>query len=342
MSWDAFEARTGLAPTPTIGSSDVASILGYAHHDASPWRTWARLVGLVERYESTDDPEAAAGRMMEPAIGGRYAIERGLVIGADIMPGPPITAAPFVGREAWMSARPDFTRGAWGAQSNGLARRWIAGAVVEAKSPRVLDPGEGWGEAGTDRVPMYYLVQIVWQMAVLDVDAADLAAFGRVTSDWRVYHFDRRERVERAVVDRVRDWYERHVVEGAPPPIDGSDACGRLLGRVHGQPTREWVTATAADVALARDLARTRAQLAELTERAKSLQHQLQDRIGAAHGIRTDEGPIATWGPRKGAARIDTEALREHHPEIAAKYTTIGQPGRSFSFKLDNTKGNDE
>jgi hypothetical protein len=100
---------------------------------------------------------------------------------------------------------------------------------------------------------VYYLVQVLWQMVCVGVDRGDLAAFGRVSSDWRVYTIPRRERVAAAMVSRVRDWYERHIVEGRPPPIDGSDACGRALALRHGQPSRDWVAATSADVALAHD-----------------------------------------------------------------------------------------
>jgi len=316
----------------TVGSSDVASILGVGApsgvHRASPWKTWSRLVGLVERYGRTDDPESAAGRMMEPAIGLRYAQERGLVLGATMWPGPPITAAPLIGPEPWMAARPDFL-----ASSGGAWER-----VVECKAPRTLELEDGWGEPGTDRAPSYYLVQVTWQMVVTGLEHADLAAFGRVSSEWRVYSIPRRERLAASIVARVRDWYERYVIGDAMPPIDGTPECGQTLARLHpGRADKVWLDPEPPDLALARDLAGLRRQIAELEEAAAIREHRLCERIGDAYGLRG----VARWSPRKGRAGIDLAALKRDHPEIAAKYTTAGKPGRSFALLTTTDDGDD-
>jgi hypothetical protein len=299
----------------TIGSSDVAHILGVGApsgvHRATPWQTWARLVGLVPRYDSTDTADAAAGRMLEPGIGQRYAAERQLVWGADIMPGPPITSPPLRHQaQPWMACRPDFIL---------PTRR----RVVEAKAPRDLDERDGWGEPGSSAVPSYYLVQVSWQMAVLEAEGADLAAFGVMGADWRVYTIPRRERLIRGMVARVNDWREAYVLTGTPPPIDGSDACADGLSRLHpGQGPKVHLDATPADRALLRDLATVRAQLRDLEAAKGQLENELRDRLGDAHGLRADGRVVASLSAAGTLARIDADRLRREHPELAAAYST--------------------
>jgi predicted phage-related endonuclease len=322
-------ALATLPSTVTVGSSDAPAILGWSRFSA-PWGVWLRLTGLVARYEQSANTETEDGHMLEPGIGFRYATEHGLIYGVDLKPGPTLGMAPMVGPEPWQTARPDYL---------------TPDRVVEAKAPREfvpksVSPKWGWGEPGTNLVPLDYSVQTRWQMMVAPRDLAHLAAyarFGRPGERWRLYVIPRREDLERRIVDRVRDWVEHHVLEGNPPPIDGSDDCGRGLALVHGMPAEEkvWRSASAEDLAIARDLAKTKRQIAELEERAARMKHRLQDTIGDAYGLRAGEDVIATWGPRKGAARIDAAALRRDHPAIAETYTVRGDGGRTFRLTLD-------
>jgi len=217
----------------TIGSSDVARILGLSPW-GTPWETWSRLHGLTS-YSSHDTPAQARGRMLEPALLIRYAQE----VGVPVMPGPPLGEPGWAGPEPWMHARPDgwvpggeqMTRPAW---------------LVEAKTARYLDEGHGWGPEGTDQVPQHYLVQCVWQMACCDVDRCDLVAFGMASDDFRIYRIARDVAVERAVVNRCRAWYQRHVEQGEPPGFDGSAAASQALAAQHSRP-RQGATVEATD-----------------------------------------------------------------------------------------------
>lgn len=316
------------APLPTIGSSDAAAILGMSPW-ASPWDAWMRLVGLVPRYDSTGSDATRRGNMLEPAIGLRYAEDQQLQPGVNIFRGPAIGEPPFPHPTLpWLAVRPDLLVYA------GERRE------VECKSARKLDADDGWGEPGTDAIPRHYVVQVLVQLAVLapsqNMERADVAAFGTIDDDWRVYVLRRRERLEASILARLGDWYEAHVVDGRPPVIDGSEGCGRALTRLHGSPDRRWLDPTPADLALARDLAAVRRQILDLETRKAELEHRIQDRIGDAYGIRQ----VATWMPRRGRTGIDADRLRRELPEVAAKYTTTGEAGRTFRLIADQ-EGNE-
>ncbi len=274
--------------THSIGSSDVASILGLGPW-ARPWQTWARLVGLVPRYDHADTPAQARGRMLEGAIGARYAAELQIAH----IPGPRLDAGP-VTRDEWMHARPDFWAGPWGAPASEC---WL----LECKTLRRFDGS--WGPAGTAEVVPHYLVQTVWQMAVCDVDRCDLAAFAMHTDEWRVYRIDRSAEVEALIVEDVRLWYERHVLGATPPTVDDTPECGRLLARMSAAPARK-VTADAADTEreIIAELAELQPELDALDKRRRLLRNTLSARMGEReiYRLRSPDGTaIYTDGARR-------------------------------------------
>jgi putative phage-type endonuclease len=301
----------------TVGSSDVAGILGLSPW-SGPWDAWARLTGLVPRYSDEDTKPQARGRMFEPAILARYALEERVAV----VPGPPIGQPPIVGPEPWMHARPD----AWAGQPSTPPDR-----VVEAKTARRLDPAE-WGPPGTDEVPPWYAVQCVWQLAVVRLDRCDLAAYSPMDDEWRVYRLRRAPAVERAVVGRVRAWVERHVVKGHPPDLDGSAACRRMLERRWRAATGRDHVATAEDVAEVERAIRLRADRDAIDAELDLAVARLQARMGEADALVVGGQRVATWRGRQGARRIDTERLRRERPDVAEQYTTVGEPGRTWRW----------
>lgn len=253
----------------TVGSSDVAAIMGLSPW-SSPWSAWGRLTGLTERYNQSDTPAQARGRMMESAIGARFAEEYAV----ELEPGPPIGEPGLIGPEPWMHARHDFAV-------------VYTDALLECKTTKVFD--DDWGPPGTDLLPPYYHVQCVWQMAVLDYSLTYLAAFGMFRDEWRVYIIHRDMDVERGVVDYVRAWYQRHVVGGDPPPVDGSSACSSLLaGRIAAKDEAPMREATDDERYLV-DQYRMVSTRLDLEASTKALlRQQLAERIDDAAGLTVD------------------------------------------------------
>lgn len=319
-----FAGPTSRPKVATIGSSDVAAILGLSPW-SSPWSAWTRLVGLVPRYSSTDTAAQSRGRWMEPALAARYAQDRDV----EVWPGPQIGQEPLIGPEPWMHARPDY-----------FARSTKAGAwLLEVKTTRTYD---GWGPDGSDKAPTYYLVQCVWEAVVCSSELVDLVSYATIDEEQRIYPVRPSDRLRRSIVNRVRDWREAYVLTGEPPPIDSTDGCtAGLLARFPVAVAKMWREATREDLALAADLARVRRQIDELKAEKVEIENRFRERIGDAYGLRADKKQIATWGLRKGSATIDADRLRAELPDVAAKYTTVGKPSRSFRFPFD-TQGDSE
>ena len=213
-----------MSDLPTIGSSDVASILGLSKW-SSPMRTWAQLTGVVPRYDNDGNAAIRRGVRMEAALRNWRAED----IGKAVHPGPAFGVDPVWAAAApyeWAHARPD----GWYEDGPGLT-------LVECKTVRSFTDDE-WGVDGSDDVPAYYLAQIVWQMGVArlggrNVIACDLVAFSPMSEETRTFVVPYDDRRFRALLSTVEAWRQRHVLGGEPPPVDAHDATEKILAKVY-------------------------------------------------------------------------------------------------------------
>lgn len=292
----------------TVGSSDVPAILGLSPW-SSPSHTWARLVGLIPRYDSEGTPQTRRGHMLEGALLDEWA-RRWEPLGRT--KGPKLDEAPAV-RDGWKAARVDMMA----VTAGGTPR------IVEAKTTRSWD---GWGDDGSASPPLYYVAQVAWQLHVLDVPAADLVAYNPFDDKIRTYHLTRIASVEERLVASVEGWMRRHV--WADPPTPPSDLPMDVIEVLHrdGGGNKHWVDPTDEDRELAEQLARAKAELAVAEERHEQLKAKLCERIGASYGIRG----VATWGQVKGRESVSMSDLKASYPEVYAKLAKRSGGHRMF------------
>lgn len=292
-----------------VGSSDVAAILGLSAR-RKPVEVWAGMTGLLPRYNLADTRSQARGRIIEPALVAHYARESGITL----EPGPPITSPPIVAPDGWRSCRPDATG---------------PGLVVEAKTTRWWD---GWGDDGTDQVPIDYAAQVAWQLSVMDADKGVLVAYCPMDDDVRVYELRRNLSLEARIIAKVRAWMEAHV--WGPEPVQPAPLTTEIVAAKYsdgGDDLAPLIDPDALDFALARRLDALRTARKSIEAEEDRIQASLCDKIGKARGLRG----IATWSAQDGRETIDTKRLRAEWPDIAAQVTKTGKPSRRFTFTFD-------
>lgn len=231
-----------------------------------------------------------------------------------------------------------------------------ADRLVQVKTTGSLGHGQ-WGEEGTDEIPLDYLAQVQWEMAVAGVPVCDLALLvaGRTFKLYTVA-FD---------ADLFRDlylvneafWYE-HVAPGRPPEVDGSEA-GRLLlaQRFPRENKGEELTATDEIDKLGHAiLALKKAERDNATQRAL-LEQRLQEVMGTAESMQ-GRGWRATWKLRAGstqwkgvagavialaddARRLLSEGFTDDAVEVLKRAPALvsaykSEPSRVFRAAADN------
>lgn len=131
-----------------LGGSEIAAVLGL-----SPWESrfslWHRKSGLVS--PQADNDRMAWGRYQEDSIARWYADEH----------------------PEWTVRRTGMWRHTtreW--QFANLDRIAILGRQLKVVEIKIAGSGDGWGEAGTDEIPVYYRCQVLWYMDCLGIDEA--------------------------------------------------------------------------------------------------------------------------------------------------------------------------
>jgi len=231
-----------------IGASEAAVVLGVSRY-RTPWDLWEqRQPGAVQPAETE---EQAGGHVEEPLVLERYQrILQRQGSAARVL--RPAEALGVVGEvvirhpvHEWATCTPDAMKvddwvgwagWHWAFTDGGL--RVDQGGLAEAKSSRIW---EGWGESGQELyppndgtawpAPVDYVIQCYYQLEVTGLPYCDLVVQMPHFWDVRWYRFHRDPVLQAALLEQVGAWRERHLVRGEPPPVDGSDGCGRYLRR---------------------------------------------------------------------------------------------------------------
>lgn len=101
-------------------------------------------------------------------------------------------------------------------------------ALLECKW--VAQSWDGWGEEGTDEVPVYYRAQALWQLDVLGVDEVHIAVLG--PTGFRAY-LVRRDEDDLQLMRAAGAEFVRQLEAGEAPAVDGHSATVGALRKLH-------------------------------------------------------------------------------------------------------------
>jgi putative phage-type endonuclease len=285
-----------------IGASEAAAACGL-----SPWMTpfelWQSKTSTG--VSDVDSPAMEWGRRLESVVLAKYA--------EDTRTQP---EAPCAFRASfaypWMGCTPDAL---------------LPDRVVEVKTAGLAKARE-WGDAGTDAVPLHYLLQVTHQMIVTGRRKADIPVLIG-GSDYRVYSVDYDPELAAMLIERESEFW-MCVESGTPPDVKTiKDATARWP-----KDTGEIVVATA-------PIAEAIVRLREIEERQKALEADA-DALGLAvracmadAATLTDSAGnvLATWKAQQ-RHTLDQKALKAAHPALHAEFTTTAT---SRVFRLNRS-----
>jgi len=226
----------------SLGASDVAQVLGVSPYGGA-WNVWAsKKLG----FEAAESLPMRVGTYLEPLVAdlvqerwGEAAALEEVGAGACWAPnGQPEGYARAVDlgilrppRDKWAHASPDRLVLRPGHDLPGVLQIKTSGT------------GEGWGpdgaEATADTVPPQYLVQTMWEMWVVSAYFAPYIPIPGTPFGWLAVLISNRDLriypvrwdAERmaGIIATCKAWWERHIVGGEAPPIDGTRACTEAL-----------------------------------------------------------------------------------------------------------------
>jgi putative phage-type endonuclease len=247
-----------------LGGSEVAPTLGL-----SPWESyfslWYRKQNALQPVEET--PEMEWGKRLEPPILAKYLDKHPDARG--------ITPAGQWAHEArpWQIAAPDLL---------------LAGTdeLVDAKLSLY---GDGWGEQGTDEVPIHIRIQMLWYLDVFELARATLAVLVG-GHDYREYVVTY-DPVEAEQLRTAALEFLASISAGRRPDLDDHTATYQALRELHPDIDGEQVEL---DDDLAHRFITSRAELAKAEAAGQLVRSQLADAMGNAKRAVWNGHPIAT------------------------------------------------
>jgi putative phage-type endonuclease len=210
-----------------VTASEIAAVMGL-----SPWESPFSLYWRKANAWDTGDNEfMSAGRHLEDAIADWWIAENDPIENLVMRPAG-LYAHP---ERPWQLATPDrllhLDQCVCGARGDLLCSCLPNDgpllALLECKW--VAHSWDGWGEPGTDDIPVYYRAQCLWQADVMGVDEVHLAALG--PGGFRAYRV-RRDEKDLRVMRAAGLAFHRSIENGDAPDVDSHSATADALKRV--------------------------------------------------------------------------------------------------------------
>lgn len=306
-----------LARRRFLGASTAAKILGCSPY-GGPWSVWAAC-NRPELLQEDGAAQKARGHREEPRIFEDYRSETGHHVA-----GPLQTV--IIQSEAPFGVSPDglVRDGEWGlleAKTDASNARWgRSGEEVARYSPEAIQV-----------VREDYLCQCYTLLAATGLPFCRIVV-RRSLDDlrWITVHAD--PGFQRALMERLREWWRLHIEEGQEPQVDDSEVCRAFFVRTFPEragllPAPEAISALVARKAAAD------AALAAAEAEKKLVENLLLQSAGPAAGW---EGP---WGKARlqkagGGTRFDSAAFKAAYPELYQQFQKPVESGISIRLYL--------
>jgi putative phage-type endonuclease len=271
-----------------ITASEIAVVMGLAPGTQnSPYALYHRKLQLLP--EPEDSTAMELGRFLESWVAGRF---------QDLYPEFFLAGDGrdlFAHRERpWQLATPDkviFDTACTECGQQHCAWNNQPVAVLECKTSATRD---GWGEDGSDEIPVHYRCQVLWQMDVMGVSTGYVACLFLATRQVRVYEItlDSLAGADLELMRQEAVHFRGRLETGSPPEVDWTPATAAALKHLHpGLEDREVVISGT----LARQY-KAACRAVDRADRRKALAvNRIRARLGNGRYVLDRDGqPVAT------------------------------------------------
>ena len=293
-----------------IGGSDIGAILGLSRF-WSPLEVWMEKTG--KETKKLDSLPLRFGSFAEEFVASEYARATSFELIHDestyIHPKHTFMSA-HMDRFVLEGSDPSPTR------------------ILECKTANPFSAGD-WGEVGSDEVPMSYLCQCIWYMAITNINQVDLAVlFGN--SDFRIYQIARDTELEAVILQKARHFWTEHVLKDIAPPAQSEADCQTLFSK--GDPKKS-LEAQSETLELTKRLALLNSEISTREDAISSIKQAIMNQMGEAETLTYQGKVLATWKAPKPSFRLDSKTLEQEHPQIASNYKIPIQNSRRLVIK---------
>jgi putative phage-type endonuclease len=203
-----------------------------------------------------------------------------------------------------------------------------ASHLLECKTANPFNQSD-WGELGTDEVPMSYLTQCLWYLAITNLERCDVAVlFGN--SEFRIYEVYRDQELENLILSKAVTFWNEHVKADTPPPAQCEADYQRLFKK---EITGKTIEADLALCELTKKLLALNHEIKSKESEVSQIKQVIMGQMGEAELLTHQGKVLATWKSPKQSFRLDSKKLELEHPELIPLYQMPIQNSRRLVIK---------
>jgi len=297
--------------TKYIGGSDIGAILGISKY-RTPLEVWLEKTG--KETKQLDSLPLRFGSFAEEFVASEYS----KAVGVTLLHDESIYIHP---QYPFMSAHID--RFVLGDGQNSPPTK-----ILECKTANPFTQAD-WGEAGSDQVPMSYLAQCVWYMAITGIEKTDLAVlFGN--SDFRIYHIERDRELEAILVDQAIDFWVQHVQADIPPKPQTLVDFQTLF---HTEVAGKSIIASDETIQMIKEFHLLSEEINSKEVAITNIKQQIMAQMADAEKLTYQDQTLVTWKKPKASMRFDSKRFELERPELFPMYQTPIATSRRLVIK---------
>lgn len=301
----------------SIGGSDIAVLMG-VHPSRAPIDIWLRIQGLAPEIDS---PILRRGRVLEKYLRELAQTELGMPLS-----GP----RDMLLRDLGFPARASLDDGIESPEGY---------EVVEYKTVSPWARHE-WGESGTAEIPLHYYMQVQWYLMAMKARKGHVVALIGL-DDLRHYQVRADIKLHQQMVVTARDWWDKYIVGGERPPLEGTALETEWLKRTP-QTSEEVLDGEAVEGAaeVFRDLLMYQSERKDAEAAEESAKNWLREKIGSHKGMRFANGSVS-WSAMSERYATDWESVAKElgaDEVLIGKHTTKKPSSRVFRVQTRDRK----
>jgi predicted phage-related endonuclease len=206
----------------------------------------------------------------------------------------------------------------------------IQNGEIKTVHPMAFGEQHGWGEPGSDEIPIQYVAQVMHGMSVKRRNLCVVAALIGI-DDMVFYRVPRDDDMIATMRAKCIQFWNDHIVPRVPPaPQDWLDMMA-MFAKTNGRPVEcsEEIAKKLTQLQAIRD------SLKAMENEKETLEFEIADFVRTSWGLPDPSTPpqlidnaelrmngkaICTWKKQRGS-HLDQRGLREAHPDITAAFT---------------------
>ncbi len=296
-----------------LGGSDIGAILGLSKY-RTPLDVWLEKTGKSNN--ETNNLPIRFGTFAEEFVASEYVQATGYQVAHQLEP---------IIHEMHPFLQGHIDRFAF---ANGALANTKPSHLLECKTANPFARSD-WGDVGSDEVPMSYLAQCHWYLALTQLDRCDLAVlFGN--SEFRIYQIDRDLELESTLIEKAVHFWQHHVMTDVPPNPQSLSDYQHLF---HTEVAGKTIAASTQDVELITQFHVLTKELGDKEQVLSQIKEQIMAHMGDAEKLCYQDQVLATWKKPKASMRFDSKRFELEHPDLFPIYQSPIAKSRRLVIK---------